>query len=58
MKNLVYLFALIALVVPGFAGPFRVVVFGDSNTYGWIPTAESHQKLGAAIAAKVKELLK
>jgi lysophospholipase L1-like esterase len=38
MKALVYLFALISLVVPGFAGPFRVVVFGDSNTYGWIPT--------------------
>jgi lysophospholipase L1-like esterase len=38
MKKLLCFFALFALVVPGFAGPFRIVAFGDSNTYGWIPT--------------------
>ena len=37
MKKLLYLVALLALVGSGFAEPFRVVVYGDSNTYGWIP---------------------
>jgi lysophospholipase L1-like esterase len=39
MKKLFCSIALFALVVPSFAGPFRIVVFGDSNSYGWIPTA-------------------
>jgi lysophospholipase L1-like esterase len=37
MKKLLCLFALLALVGSCFAQPFRIVVYGDSNTYGWIP---------------------
>jgi lysophospholipase L1-like esterase len=70
-----------ALVTSGSAELFRIVVYGDSNTYGWIPnldppstryspeqrwpgvdglhfTPEAHRKLGAAIAAQVKEISK
>ena len=95
-----------ALVTSGSAELFRIVVYGDSNTYGWIPnldppstryspeqrqlpslyeavakmgsaefqnagaansiagvdglhfTPAAHRKLGAAIAAKVKEISK
>ena len=39
MKKLLCLFSLLALVGSCFAGPFRIVAFGDSNTYGWIPNA-------------------
>jgi lysophospholipase L1-like esterase len=39
MKKLLCLFALFALVAPSFAAPFRIVAYGDSLTYGWVPTA-------------------
>jgi lysophospholipase L1-like esterase len=39
MKKLLCVFALFALVAPSFAAPFRIVAFGDSLTYGWVPTA-------------------
>ena len=39
MKKLLCLFALFALVSPGLAAPFRIVAYGDSLTYGWVPTA-------------------
>jgi lysophospholipase L1-like esterase len=39
MKKLLCLFSLLALVGSCFAGPFRIVAYGDSNTYGWIPNA-------------------
>jgi lysophospholipase L1-like esterase len=37
MKKLLCLFALVALVGSCFAQPFRVVAYGDSITYGWVP---------------------
>jgi len=39
MKKLLCLFALFAVVSPSFAAPFRIVAYGDSLTYGWVPTA-------------------
>ena len=37
MKKLVYLFTLLILVSPAFADPIRIMVFGDSNSWGWVP---------------------
>jgi lysophospholipase L1-like esterase len=37
MKKLLSLFALVALVGSCFAQPFRIVAYGDSITYGWVP---------------------
>jgi lysophospholipase L1-like esterase len=37
MKKLLCLFALLALVGSCFAEPFRIVAYGDSLTYGWVP---------------------
>ncbi len=113
MKKLLCFSALLALVTACFAEPVRIVAYGDSITYGWIPnanppstrygpedrwpgalqkelgnnyeavakmggaeflnagsvvstdgvdglhlTSESEKKLGAAVAAKVKEMFK
>ena len=37
MKKLLCLFALLALVSPAFANPIRIMVFGDSISWGWEP---------------------
>lgn len=37
MKKLLCLIALLALVSPGFAKPIRIMVFGDSLSWGFIP---------------------
>jgi len=37
MKKLVCLFTLLILVSPAFAKPIRIMVFGDSNSWGWVP---------------------
>ena len=39
MKKLVCISALLALATTCFADPFRIVAYGDSITYGWIPNA-------------------
>jgi lysophospholipase L1-like esterase len=39
MKKLVCICALLALATTCFADPFRIVAYGDSITYGWIPNA-------------------
>ena len=39
MKKLLCISALLALVGSCFAGPVRIVAYGDSITYGWIPNA-------------------
>ena len=37
MKKLLCLFACLALVSPAFANPVRIMVFGDSISWGWEP---------------------
>jgi lysophospholipase L1-like esterase len=37
MKKLLCLFALLAIAGSCFAEPFRIVAYGDSLTYGWVP---------------------
>ena len=37
MKKLLFLFAIVVLASSGFAEPFRIVAYGDSITYGWLP---------------------
>jgi hypothetical protein len=39
MKKLLCIFALLALVGSCFAEPVRIVAYGDSLTYGWVPNA-------------------
>ena len=39
MKKLLCISALLALVGSCFAEPVRIVAYGDSITYGWIPNA-------------------
>jgi lysophospholipase L1-like esterase/enterochelin esterase-like enzyme len=39
MKKLLCIFALLALVGSCFGEPVRIVAYGDSITYGWIPNA-------------------
>ena len=39
MKKMLCISALLALVGSCFAEPFRIVAYGDSLTYGWIPNA-------------------
>jgi hypothetical protein len=39
MKKLLCISALLALVGACFAEPVRIVAYGDSLTYGWIPNA-------------------
>ena len=39
MKKLVCISAFLALATTCFADPFRIVAYGDSITYGWIPNA-------------------
>src|ERR1700727_312233 len=38
-KQMLCISALLALVGSCFAEPFRIVAYGDSITYGWIPNA-------------------
>ncbi len=37
MKKLLFLSAIVVLASSGFAEPFRIVAYGDSITYGWLP---------------------
>jgi lysophospholipase L1-like esterase len=37
MKKLIYAFAALVLAGSCYAGPFRIVAYGDSITYGWVP---------------------
>src|SRR5260370_15072929 len=37
MKRLSYAFAVLVLAGSCYAGPFRIVAYGDSITYGWLP---------------------
>jgi lysophospholipase L1-like esterase len=37
MKKLIYAFALLVLAGSCYAGPLRIVAYGDSITYGWVP---------------------
>jgi hypothetical protein len=39
MKKLLCISALLALATTCFADPFRIVAYGDSITYGWVPNA-------------------
>ena len=37
MKKLSCSFALLLLAASSYAGPFRIVAYGDSIAYGWVP---------------------
>src|SRR5260370_24123558 len=37
MKRLSYAFAVLVLAGSCYGGPFRIVAYGDSITYGWVP---------------------
>jgi hypothetical protein len=73
MKKLLFLIAVLAFVSPCFAKPIRIMVYGDIanlggaaffdagsviTTDGFHLTAEAEKKLGTAVAAKVKEIMK
>jgi hypothetical protein len=51
MKKLLCLFALLALVSPALAKPIRIMVFGDSISWGWEPNPNPPASDSRRIAA-------
>ncbi|HEY0793969.1 MAG TPA: hypothetical protein VGD78_23105 [Chthoniobacterales bacterium] len=41
MKIIFFLSVLLTMVSSTFADPLRIVAYGDSLTYGWVPNANS-----------------